>query len=166
MKKILTLAFILIGSFSGSKNLLASYFTDTDLMTDEIKIKIFLESETTTPNSIGSPEPAQLWIRCNLKNQLTNKIEAFVITPTFNTDNNIAGLRWDSGTPLSESWNSSTDQTALFSRNPKEFIRNLYESNTLVFQWQPYSSIKRAVRFNLEELKENISKARLEGCDF
>ena len=26
---------------------------------------------------------------------------------------------------------------------------------------QPYSSIKRAVRFNLEELKENISKARL-----
>ena len=66
MKKILILAFILIGSFSGSKDLLASYFTDTDLMTDETKIKIFLESETTTPNSIGSPEPAQLWIRCNL----------------------------------------------------------------------------------------------------
>ena len=58
-------------------------------MTDETKIKIFLESEATTQKSIGSPEPAQLWIRSNLKNQLTNKIKAFVITPTFYTANNI-----------------------------------------------------------------------------
>ena len=163
MKRLL---FPLLAALALPTTSIAGYLSDIDLMTDETRIKLYLDSATKTPNIIGDLKPAELWIRCNIKNQKTQKVQAFVTTPTYNADNEKVGLRWDSGTPVVERWQKSTDSSSLFVKNPKEFIKKLYESNTLVFQWKPYSTIAAAVKFDLEEIKEDITKARENGCDF
>ncbi len=163
MKKFF-LPFLAIIALPASVN--AGYSSSVDLMTDETKIRISHDSITKVSNSIGILEPATIWIRCNFKNDKTTNLEAFIKTPTYNSDNNKVGLRWDSGEPIRTSWNESTSGTSLFSRDPKKFINKLLESNTLVFQWSPYQSIPQAVKFDLIQIKTDIIQAKTEGCEY
>ena len=158
------LPFLVVLALPSSVN--AGYSSSVDLMTDETKIRIFHTSITKVSNSIGIPEPATIWIRCSVKNGKTTNLEAFIKTPTYNSDNNKVGLRWDSGEPIRTSWNESTSGTSLFNRDPKKFINKLLESNTLVFQWSPYQSIPQAVKFDLIKMKTDIIRARNEGCEY
>ena len=144
----------------------AGYSSSVDLMTDETKIRISHNSITKVSNSIGILEQATIWIRCNVKNDQTTNLEAFIKTPTYNSDNNKVGLRWDSGEPIRTSWNESTSGTSLFNQDPKKFINKLLESNTLVFQWSPYQSIPQAVKFDLIHMKKDIIQAKTEGCEY
>ena len=163
MKKFF-LPFLALLALPSSVN--AGYSSSVDLMTDETKITISHDSITKVSNSIGYLEPATIGIRCSVKNDKTTNLEAFIVTPTYNSDNNKVGLRWDSGEPISASWNESTSGTALFNQDPKKFINKLLESNTLVFQWTPYQSIPQAVKFDLIKMKTDIIQAKTEGCEY
>ena len=163
MKKFL-LPFIVFLTFPAAVN--AGYSSSVDLMTDETKIRISHDSMTKVSNSIGIQEPATIWIRCNIKDNKTTNLEAFIRTPTYNADNNKVGLRWDSGEPKRTYWNESTTGTSLFIPNPKKFINTLLEYNTLVFQWSPYQSIPQAVKFDLIQMKTDIIQAKTEGCEY
>ena len=144
----------------------AGYTSDVDLMTDETKIVITHNSITKVSNSIGVQEPATIVIRCAFKNDKTINLDAYISTPSYNSDNNKVGLRWDSGEPIRTSWNESTSGTALFNPNPKKFINKLLESNTLVFQWTPYQSVPKAVKFDLIQMKTDIIQAKTDGCEY
>ena len=163
MKKFF-LPFLALFTLPHSVN--AGYSSSVDLMTDETKIRISHNSITKVSNSIGILEPATIWIRCDVKNDKTTNIEAFIKTPTYNSDNNKVGLRWDSGEPIRTSWNESTSGTSLFNPDPKKFINKLLESNSLVFQWSPYQSIPQAVKFDLIQMKKDIIQAKTEGCEY
>jgi len=52
----------------------------------------------------------------------------------------------------------------LFAPNPRLFISKILESDTLVFQWEPYQKQKQATKFNLNDLKEKIKEASEKGC--
>ena len=163
MKKFL-LPFLAVLAIHASVN--AGYTSNVDLMTDETKIRITHDSITKVSNSIGVQEPATIVIRCDFKNDKTINLDAYIKTPSYNSDNNKVGLRWDSGEPIRTSWNESTSGTSLFNRDPKKFINKLLESNTLVFQWSPYQSIPQAVKFDLIQMKTDIIQAKTEGCEY
>ena len=118
MKKFL-LPFLAVLAIPASVN--AGYTSDVDLMTDETKIRIIHDSITKVSNSIGVQEPASIVIRCDFKNDKTINLDAYISTPSYNSDNNNVGLRWDSGEPIRTSWNESTSGTALFNPNPKKY---------------------------------------------
>ena len=158
------LPFLAIIALPASVN--AGYSSSVDLMTDETKITISHDSITKVSNSIGILEPATIWIRCNFKNDKTINLDAYISTPSYNSDNNKVGMRWDSGEPIRTSWNESTSGTALFNPNPKKFINKLLESNTLVFQWTPYQSVPQAVKFDLIQMKTDIIQAKTDGCEY
>ena len=144
----------------------AGYSSSVDLMTDETKIRISHDSMTKVSNSIGIQESATIWIRCNVKNNKTTNLEAFIKTPTYNADNTRVGLRCDSGEPKKTYWNESSTGTSLFIPNPKKFINTLLESNTLVFQWSPYQTVPQAVKFDLIQMKTDIIQAKTGGCEY
>ena len=139
------------------------YTVEKDLMTDETKIRFFIESETQVLNSIGGRDTINLWIRCNNSNP-----QIFFTTPTYNADNTRVGVRWNQDKASYYSWNKSTDSQAFFHPRPKEFAQKLKEKKFLTVQWSPYSSVERAAKFDLnsQELKEDISKAITDGCNF
>ena len=139
------------------------YTIDTDLMTDETKIRFYIDSETQVLNSIGGRDTIKLWVRCN------NSIpQIFFTTPTYNADNTSIGVRWDQDKASYYSWNKSTDSQAFFHPRPEKFAQKLKEKDFLTVQWSPYSSTNRAAKFDLnsQEFKEDISKAIADGCDF
>ena len=51
-------------------------------------------------------------------------------------------------------------------RTKKKFINKLLESNTLVFQWTPYQSVPKAVKFDLIQMKTDIIQAKTDGCEY
>ena len=139
------------------------YTVETDLMTDETKIRFYIDSETQVLNSIGGRDTIKLWVRCN------NSIpQIFFTTPTYNADNTSVGVRWDQDKASYYSWNKSTDSQAFFHPRPEKFAQKLKEKDFLTVQWSPYSSRNRAAKFDLnsQEFKEDISKAIADGCKF
>ena len=132
---------------------------EDDLMLDIKKISIIESSLTETPNIIGISERSYLQIRCE-----GEKVESYISTPTYNGSNNNVGLRWNSDKPVYKRWNESTSGTAFFVPNPKVFISKILESDTLVFQWEPYQKQKQATKFRLSDLKEKIKEASEKGC--
>ena len=154
-----SLIFLLITFFSPFAH--SAYLkVEDDLMLDQKKISIIESSITETYNSINMPERSYLQIRCE-----GEKIESYISTPTYNASNNNVGIRWNTDKPIYKSWNESTSGTALFAPNPKKFISKILESETLVFQWEPYQKQKQATKFNLSDLKEKIKEAVEEGCN-
>ena len=139
------------------------YTVDTDLMTDETKIRFYIESETQVQDSIGGRDTINLWVRCN-----NSYPEIFFTTPTYNADNTRVGVRWDKDKASFYYWTKSTDSQAFFHPRPKEFAQKLKEKSFLTVQWSPYSSTSRAAKFDLnsQEFKEDISKAIADGCNF
>jgi len=138
------------------------YTVEADLMTDETKIRFYIESETEVSNAIGGKETIKLWVRCN------NSIpDIFFITPTYNAENTSVGVRWDKDKPSFYYWTKSKDRSAFFHPRPKEFAQKLKEKSFLTVQWSPYSSKDRAAKFDLnsQEFKEDISKAIADGCN-
>ena len=142
----------------------ALYNFKEDLMTDEKIHSAYHYSTTKTSNSIGVPEEAYIVVRCKLKAGLKTELDAYLGTPTYNADNVRIGLRWDGGTPKSETWLESKNNQQFFAPNDISFINKLASSDTLVFQWEPYSSSTRAVKFELKGFHEDLKKLSDFGC--
>ena len=142
----------------------ANYYSDEDLMTDETIHRAYLGSTTKTSNSIGIQEEAVIWVRCKVKDNTMTEFESFIRTPTYNADNTRVAFRWDQGTPREARWNESTNSQSFFAPKPLPFVIQLYNSDTLVFQWTPYSSGTRAVKFELNEFKKDLNKLIEAGC--
>ena len=156
--------FLLLAALALPTSALASYYSEVDLMTDETIHRVFIKSSTTTPNSIGIQEEAKISIKCKIKDGIITERIAYVATPTYNSDNITVGLRWDGGTPKSERWNESTSGTALFAPNASTFISDLALFDSLVFQWRPYSTTARAVKFELDKFHNDLEKLSDVGC--
>ena len=146
------------------------YSTKEDLMTDVTKVNIDLLSETTVLNSIGQEAQARIGIRCN-----GNELNTYIKTPTYNADNLGVQLRWDKNEPKIAYWNYSVDGTAYFPypratdnelEFHKSFIKNMRNHESLVFGWSPYSTAKKAVKFDLKKLKPKFEQAIDDGCIF
>ena len=146
------------------------YSTNEDLMTDVTKVNIVLLSETTVLDSIGNQKQARIMIRCN-----GNELNTAVVTPTFNADNLEVQLRWDEKDPKTKYWSYSVDGTAYFPfplvykdklLYHQEFIEDIRNHDSLVFGWSPYSSEKKAVKFDLKKIKPKIERAMVDGCIF
>ena len=163
MKHIL---FSLLAALAMPNAVNAGFYSDLDLMTDENKLAAYLKSSTTTANSIGMQEEATIWIRCSLKEDLISSFNVYIDTPNYNADNQNVGLRWDKGEPIKARWGKSVDSSAFFAPKPKVFTNKILNSDTLIFQWTPYNSGARAVKFDLGELKKDIDKFIEEGCNF
>ncbi len=74
-------------------------FSKIDLMTNETLLKAYLPSSTTITNRIGTQEKATIWIRCRVKENRMNSLEAYIDTPNYN-DNNSVAFRWNQGEPI------------------------------------------------------------------
>jgi hypothetical protein len=144
----------------------AKYWSDIDLMTDEIKHAIYFDSSTTAANSIGVEEEATIYIRCNVKNEKIVSFKSYIKTPTYNGSSTSVAVRWDKGEPLRTRWSGSASDTAFFAPKPKDFVNQLYNSDSLVFQWTPYNRVATAVKFDLGALKQDIDQMIQEGCNF
>ena len=154
----------LLAALALPSSALARYYSEVDLMTDETIHRVVFKSSTTTPNSIGMQEEAIIRIKCKIKEgRITERI-AYISTPTYNSDNIRVGLRWDGGTPRNERWAESTSGTALFAPNASSFVSDLAFSDSLVFQWSPYSTTARAVKFELDKLHNDLEKLSEVGC--
>ena len=146
---------------------LARYFSEVDLMTDETIHSISIKSSTTTPNTIGIQEEAIMYVRCKVKGDVVTDFDAYIKTPTYNADNTKVALRWwGNGQIEQPEWNKSTSSTALFSDRPKLFTSKLWFNNALIFQWTPYKSAPRNIKFELTEHKNDLEKLMDVGCDF
>ena len=161
-------ALALPAAVNAEKNIF--YSTNEDLMTDITKVNIDLLSETTVLNSIGQQAQARIGIRCN-----GNQLNTYIKTPTYNADNLEVQLRWDKNEPKIAYWNYSVDGTAYFPyprvtdnelKFHKSFIENMRNHESLVFGWSPYSTAKKAVKFDLKKLKPKFEQAIIDGCIF
>ena len=163
MKRIL---FFILAALAQPNAVDASYWSDIDLMTDEIKHGIYFNSSSTVENSIGIQEEAAIYIRCNVKNDNIASFDSYIKTPTYNGSSSTVGLRWDKGEPLRKGWIKSSSGTAFFAPKPKDFVDKLYNSDSLVFQWTPYNRVATAVKFDLDEIKKDIDQMIEKGCNF
>tara|TARA_B100000965_G_scaffold385815_1_gene387428 strand:+ start:197 stop:703 length:507 start_codon:yes stop_codon:yes gene_type:complete len=165
MKRFLLLA--LTAGLSLPTNVKGAFYSEVDLMTDETKYYAYIDSSTTTPNSIGIPEEATINVRCRVKGVVMTDFDAYIKTPTYNADNTKVALRWWGGGQIEQArWNESTDSTSLFVKKPKLFASKLWLNNSLVFQWTPYRSATRNLKFELVDYKKDLEKLMEVGCDF
>ena len=65
----------------------ADYSVEENLMTDETEHLIYFSSITKTSNTIGILEDAKIFILCKMKDNVRNKLDVGIKTPTFNSDN-------------------------------------------------------------------------------
>jgi len=156
----------LLAAFALPNAVNAGYSSNVDLMTDETKLRAYLDSSTTTANSIGIQEEATIWIRCSLKDNLMKSFDAYIDTPNYNADNNSVALRWDKGEPAKTRWSKSVDSSAFFAPKSKVLANQISNYDSLVFQWTPYNSGSQTVKFDLGDFKQDINKLIEAGCDF
>ena len=141
----------------------AGYKSEFDLMTDKNQIMVWVTSENEVENILDRKEPVGIVIQCGSEN-------TFAYLQTGNViggDNTNIRIRWDGSAPIEENWISSTDGTQITTRNTKEFIRKLENSSNIIIGWIPYMDSRKAAKFNLnsQNFKEDIIKARQNGCD-
>ena len=106
-------------------------------------------------------DDATIIIRC-----ISDKLEAYIHTDTYNSDNDQIFIRWGNETPLKETWIPSKDEDSFFSPSPWRFIQQIWRYETMAFQWEPYSSAPKARKFELRPLRRYISKMEDDGCGF
>ena len=89
------------------------------------------------------------------------------MTPTYNGENNLVGVRWNEDKPSYEYWSQSTNKKGYFVPDVKAFVKEIMQSYFLTFQWEPEDSNKKAVRFalNAQDFKKELKQAQKDGCN-
>lgn len=65
-------------------------------------------------------------------------------------------VKFDDGKPIAQRWTGATNNEAVFSRNPKELVRQLSQSNAFLFEFTPFEKADTTVRFSVSGLKEKL----------
>tara|TARA_Y100001970_G_C14239931_1_gene864259 strand:+ start:3278 stop:3646 length:369 start_codon:yes stop_codon:yes gene_type:complete len=119
-------------------------------------------SQNETPNSIGVKEQTILGVRCN-----NGKPSVIVYTPTFNSDNNRIGIRWDKDEAFYQNWDKASSSKSYFVPNPKKFIDEVKKRDFITIQWTPYQRASVAAKFDLnsQNFKNDIETSIKDGCN-
>ena len=138
------------------------YEVKTNLMTDEKEIEFLMMATDSVKNDIGIKKEVYLFVRCE-----GGDPEIFVMTPTYNGENNLVGVRWNEDKPSYEYWSQSTNKKGYFVPDVKAFVKEIMQSYFLTFQWEPEDSNKKAVRFalNAQDFKKELEQAQKDGCN-
>ena len=142
---------------------------EEDPLTDKKSLMITEQSTNKVKNSIGVPQKGLFAIGCfDMKGENTYRI--IFRTPTFNSsDNQDILVRFDK--KEAENWsmygqNGGTGFELPASKR-QEFLNNIVNHSKLALQWKDYPNlVKHYLIFDLSELKEEIYKAKEEGCSF
>jgi hypothetical protein len=105
---------------------------------------------------------ANLWIACR-----ENKTNAFINYGIFiTTDETDVMLRFDGEKAFTESWTTSTDYEAAFSRAPLRFVKKLLSSSRLLVQITPHGEdpVTTEVRWPKSRHKTSAYSLRLVGA--
>ena len=81
--------------------------------------------------------------------------------------NTFIKLRWDGAKPITETWTIANNGKQAATKNTNQFIKKMEKSSNLVIGWQPDLSYSKAAKFDLnsQDFKNNINKARKDGCN-
>ena len=142
---------------------------EEDPMTDNKSLMILEHSSNKVDNIIGVPEKGLFAIGC-IDMEGENIYRIIFTTPTYNSadDQNIL-VRFDKEEAESWSMYGQTGGTGFELPRSKrdKFLNKILNHSKLALQWKTYpESIKRYLIFDLEGLKEEIYKAKEEGCSF
>jgi len=104
-------------------------------------------TKKTSASLLSNDGKQALIVRC------TN-VDLDIYVATGNVVDSDSGVRvkLDQGSPRQEHWDRSDDYTALFSRNPKELLTELLNSNTMMFEWSPYEETPKVAVFETKGL--------------
>jgi hypothetical protein len=72
-------------------------------------------------------------------------------------------LKFDQSNPVRETWNISTDHTAIFSRKPNSFLASILSSKHLEFEYSPYDKREHVAGFDLADAATTL-KALADAC--
>ena len=160
MKKIIISSLLFLISLQ-NKVLGDSYQVFEDLINDGNKILFSIKADNKFNDIYDRKSEAVLKIRCN-----TKETNITLFTQTFNSDNNQIYLRWDKSEPVTADWKVSLSSDSYTVLDTKNFIQDIYDNNFLAVQWKPLKYPPLVAKFDLnsQDFKENIKKAKIDGC--
>jgi hypothetical protein len=67
-------------------------------------------------------------------------------------------IRFDENQPITQHWNQSTDDEALFAPSAVAMSRRLAKANSMLFRFTPFNSSPTVAKFNLIGLPHYLPK--------
>ena len=136
--------------------------TDVSPMDDSRTVALFLEAENEISGWLETKRPV-LILRC-----LENKTTAYInVGMSANVEYGHQGatvrVRFDSKDPRKLVMDRSTDDEALFFREPISVIREMMVHEVMIFEFTPFNASPARATFKLTGLKEAI-KPLQEAC--
>ena len=118
--------------------------------------------------ALFSTEPVEVWLKkvrpTLLVRCLEGKPDVIVETRTAATPElgNYKGatvrLRLDKAKPFRENWSEATNNEALFAPNPRRLIKQLQQTETMVFEFTPFNAGTTSVQFNVKGLDKHLTE--------
>ncbi|HEV2713977.1 MAG TPA: hypothetical protein VGU64_01855, partial [Terriglobales bacterium] len=124
-------------------------------MTDQLEVTLFLTALSPAPTSILEIRP-RLIIRCR-----ESKLDVYIATGSVlhaEDDMTPVRIRWGTAAPAEASWSRSTDYSAAFAPEPREFLNQLLENPDLRFEVHPYDAVPTVITFNARGLAGHMAQ--------
>ncbi len=135
--------------------------TENSKFTDTKTIYIHTNALEEIHDRYNNQVTPYLFFRCE-----DNKTEAFIGWEMFiGTGSTNVTYRIDKEKVKNVTWNTSTDNKAVFISKPINFIKSLMDKQNLIVEIIPYGENRRMVEFNVTGLREAIQPLQ-EACNW
>jgi len=128
--------------------------TERSEMTDQPSVTLSLAA-LSAGESFLDVRPS-LIVRCR-----ENELELYISTGSvLDADNDMTPvrIRWGTAAPEEAYWGRSTDYTAAFAPEPRDFLSKLLENPDLRFEVHPYDASPKVIKFNARGLERHIEQ--------
>lgn len=131
---------------------------------DDVKtISLSRAAQETPPGLSGPPN---ITVRCRGRST-----ELFIVTGTpprpelGRPSKYSVRLRFDKQPPVTDAWDESVNDRALFAPKPRDVIRPMLTATTMLFEFTPWGQNPTVVEFNVAGLKDKIDEVAT-ACDW
>ncbi len=128
--------------------------TERSEMTDQPSVTLSLAALSAGESPLDT-RPS-LIVRCR-----ETELELYISTGSvLDADNDITPvrIRWGTAAPEEAYWGRSSDYTAAFAPEPREFLSKLLVNPDLRFEVHPYDASPRVIKFNARGLSRHIEQ--------
>jgi hypothetical protein len=119
-----------------------------------------MDGTPETVLSLFNDESSYLMIRC-----INRRTEVLINPGGELIDDSSVRVKFDDSNPIQQTWNKSSSRNALFSPEPIGFSRRLSKTKLFLFEYSPYDSRPRTIKFSVTGLDSKLGKIS-EACDW
>jgi hypothetical protein len=118
-------------------------------------VTVFREAENDIQGWLEAKKPTLL-VRCKEGETDVYVATGMATSVEYGTDTHTVRLRFDDGVPITQQWNESTGNDALFAPNALQLAKRMVRTKTLAFEFTPFNANPAVARFDVEGLRPHL----------